>query len=47
MSIGQPAQPETTAASQATIGHGSTFGFAPAKPSVAGFAFRLNSKLGD
>lgn len=42
MSIGQPA---TTAASQATIGHGSTFGFAPKKPSVAGFAFRLNSTL--
>lgn len=42
MSIGQPA---STAAAQATIGHGSTFGFAPKKPSVAGFAFRLNSTL--
>ena len=36
-----------TVASQATIGHGSTFRFAPAKPTVAGFAFRLNSKLDD
>jgi murein L,D-transpeptidase YafK len=34
-----------TAAAQATIGSGTTFRFAPAKPSVAGFAFRLNSKL--
>lgn len=33
-------------ASQATIGDGSTFSFAPKKPSVAGFAFRLNSILG-
>jgi murein L,D-transpeptidase YafK len=35
----------STAASQATIGHGSTFGFAPKKPSVAGFAFQTNSRL--
>lgn len=35
----------STAASQATIGHGATFGFAPKKPSVAGFAFRSNSTL--
>jgi murein L,D-transpeptidase YafK len=37
--------PTSTAASQATIGHGATFGFAPKKPSVAGFAFRSNSIL--
>ena len=41
----QASAPASTAASQATIGHGSTFGFAPKKPSVAGFAFRTNSKL--
>lgn len=35
----------STAASQATIGQGRTFGFAPKKPSVAGFAFRSNSIL--
>ncbi len=34
-----------TPASQATIGHGTTFGFAPATPSIAGFAFRTNSRL--
>lgn len=49
---GTPKQPEpgrqaSTAASQATIGGGGLFGFAPAKPSVAGFAFRLNSRLSD
>ncbi|MDA7947903.1 MAG: murein L,D-transpeptidase [Hyphomicrobiaceae bacterium] len=32
-------------AAQASIASGSTFGFAPPKPSVAGFAFRLNSTL--
>lgn len=37
--------PAPTAAAQASIGHGSTFGFAPKKPSVAGFAFRANSRL--
>ena len=41
----QASAPASTAASQATIGGGSTFGFAPAKPSVAGFAFRTNSRL--
>ncbi len=41
----QASAPASTAASQATIGHGSTFGFAPKKPSVAGFAFRTNSRL--
>ncbi len=42
-----PAQPaETrTAAAQASIADGTTFRFAPAKPTVAGYAFRLNSKL--
>lgn len=35
----------TSAAAQATIGGGSVFGFAPAKPSIAGFAFRTNSTL--
>ncbi len=40
-----PKRQASTAASQATIGHGSTFGFAPKKPSVAGFAFRTNSRL--
>ena len=40
-----PKPPATSAASQATIGNGSTFGFAPVKPSVAGFAFRTNSRL--
>lgn len=38
-------QVSSTAASQATIGHGSVFGFAPKKPSVAGFAFQANSRL--
>lgn len=47
----KPARQASTAASQATIDQatidqGATFGFAPAKPSVAGFAFRLNSTLG-
>jgi murein L,D-transpeptidase YafK len=36
----------STAASQATIGHGTTFGFAPAMPSYSGFAFRNNATLG-
>lgn len=40
-----PKRQSSTAASQATIGGGSTFGFAPKKPSVAGFAFRTNSRL--
>lgn len=40
-----PKRQASTAASQATIGGGSTFGFAPKKPSVAGFAFRTNSRL--
>jgi len=40
-----PQRQASSPASQATIGHGATFGFAPAKPSAAGFAFRLNSKL--
>jgi len=40
----KPADP--SAASQATIGGGSTFGFAPAKPSWSGFSFRSNSTLG-
>ncbi len=35
-----------TAASQATIGHGRTFGFAPAVRSYSGFAFRSNATLG-
>ncbi|MEM8743427.1 MAG: murein L,D-transpeptidase family protein [Pseudomonadota bacterium] len=34
-----------TPAAEASIASGSTFGFAPPKPSVAGFAFRLNSTL--
>ena len=34
-----------SAAAQASIGNGTSFSFAPAKPTVAGFAFRLNSKL--
>ncbi len=38
-------RPATSAASQATIGGGGMFGFAPATPSVAGFAFRANSRL--
>ena len=42
---GAPKPPAASAASQASIGNGSTFGFAPAKPSVAGFAFRTNSRL--
>ncbi len=40
-----PKRQASTVASQATIGGGSTFGFAPKKPSVAGFAFRTNSRL--
>lgn len=35
-----------TAASRATIGNGSSFGFAPAIPSWSGFSFRTNSTLG-
>jgi len=42
---GQTSTATQTAAAQATIGGGTTFRFAPAKPSVAGYAFRLNSKL--
>jgi len=34
------------AAESATMGFGSTFRFTPRKPSVAGYAFRLNSTLG-
>ncbi len=33
-------------ASPATPGHGASFGYAPAKPSLSGFAFRTNSRLG-
>ena len=40
-----PQRQASTPASQATIGNGATFGFAPATPSVAGFAFRANSTL--
>lgn len=42
-----PRRQASTAASQATIGGGGLFGFAPPQPSVAGFAFRLNSRLSD
>lgn len=41
-----PPRQTSSAASQATIGHGATFGYAPAKPSLSGFAFRTNSRLG-
>jgi len=43
-----PAQRPATAAGQATIGHGSLFGFGlgPARPSYSGFAFRSNATLG-
>lgn len=43
-----PAASEPSAASQATIGRGTTFGFglAPAKPTYSGFAFRSNATLG-
>jgi len=34
------------ATDSATLGFGSTFRFTPRKPTVAGYAFRLNSKLG-
>ena len=34
------------AASPATLGQGASFGAAPAKPSLSGFAFRTNSRLG-
>lgn len=43
----EPVQVQTfTPAAQATIGGGSTFGFAPAVPSYSGFAFRSNATLG-
>lgn len=46
LSLAAPASP--SAAAQATIGRGTTFGFglAPARPSYSGFAFRSNSTLG-
>ena len=42
----KPPRQTSSAAAQATIGHGATFGYAPAKPSFSGFAFRTNSRLG-
>ena len=40
-----PAATAHSAAAQASIGNGTAYTFAPSKPTVAGFAFRLNSKL--
>ena len=40
-----PPRQTSSVASQATIGRGATFGYAPAKPSLSGFAFRTNSRL--
>ena len=42
--VQQQDAPQTVAV-KATIGHVTSFRFAPAKPTIAGFAFRLNSKL--
>lgn len=41
----EQASSSPTPAAEASLTSGSTFGFAPPKPSVAGFAFRLNSTL--
>jgi murein L,D-transpeptidase YafK len=44
--VGSPAEASAeTAANSASMGFGSTFRFTPRKPSVAGYAFRLNSTL--
>jgi len=43
--VQSPADQLSTPGSQAAIGRGSLFGFAPTMPTVAGFAFRKNSTL--
>ena len=42
----KPPRRTSSVASQATIGQGASFGYPPAKPSLSGFAFRTNSRLG-